>query len=231
MSREMFAPQLERFGERYRCVVWDERGHGNTGDVTAPFTYWDSAEDLVAVLRAAGIERATLVGHSQGGYLSLRAALAHPEIVEALILIDTQSRTEDPETAAYYGQLIEGWLAEGMDDELAATIAGIILGQGYADAERWTQRWKQVSPENLQQIMATLAGRDDITDRLGEITAPALVIHGEQDAAIPLDRARELARRIPNAELVTIPGAGHAANLTHPDEVNRHIERFLAERS
>lgn len=69
--------------------------------------------------------------------------------------------------------------------------------------------------------------RDDVGERLGEIEAPALVIHGDQDQAIPIDQGRALAEAIPDAELAVIEAAGHAPNLTHPDEVNRHIERFL----
>jgi pimeloyl-ACP methyl ester carboxylesterase len=76
--------------------------------------------------------------------------------------------------------------------------------------------------------MHPLATRDDITDRLGEITCPALVIHGDVDASIPLDRAQALVDGIPNARpLVLIAGAGHAANLTHPEAANPAIREFL----
>ena len=67
-----------------------------------------------------------------------------------------------------------------MDDELAATIEAIILGQGYADAERWKAGWKQLHGENIQRLFTALAERDDISDRLGEIRVPALVVHGDQ---------------------------------------------------
>lgn len=227
MDRGMFAPQVERFGKDHRCIVWDERGHGLTGEALEPFSYWDSAEDLVAVLSAAGVERAALAGMSQGGYLTLRAALAHPEVVQGLILIDTQSRSEDPENVPRYEQLIDHWTTDGMDDELAGVLEGIILGSGFAHAEQWRAKWREFAPENVRQLFATLMNRDDVTERLGELTMPTLVVHGGQDAAVPVERAEELAARIPDAELVVIPDAGHAANLTHPDEVNPHIERFL----
>lgn len=228
MDREMFRPQVERFGDDYRCIVWDERGHGQTGDASEPFTYWDSAEDLVAILREAGVERAVLVGMSQGGYLTLRTALAHPEVVRGLILIDTQSGKEPEERMPYYQELVERWTTQGLDDELAGQLEAILLGEGYAGAEPWKERWKRVSVPNLLQIFNTVASREDISDRMGEITAPTLVIQGERDATIPMERAQQLADAIPNAELVVIPDAAHAPNLTHPDAVNPHIERFLA---
>jgi pimeloyl-ACP methyl ester carboxylesterase len=230
MDGSMFDHQVQALSDRYRCITWDERGHGQTGDATAPFSYWDSADDVAALLRSLGIERAVLAGMSQGGYLSLRAALAHPDLVQALILIDTQAATENPELMPYYQQLLERWLTQGMDDELAATIEAIILGQGYADAARWKSSWKQLGAANLQQLFTTLAERDDITDRLGEIRVPALGIHGQQDAAISVDRAQALADGIPDSELVLIEGAGHASNLTHAAAVTPHIARFLQER-
>ena len=230
MDHTMFDPQVRALSDHYRCVTWDERGHGRTGDATEPFTYWDSADDLAALLGSLGIGRAVLAGMSQGGYLSLRAALAHPDLVRGLILIDTQAATENPELMPYYQELLERWLTKGMDDELAAIVEGIILGDGYADAERWKSSWKRISPANLQQLFTTLAGREDITDRLEQIRVPALVVHGDRDASISLDRAQALADGLPDAEFVMIEGAGHASNLTHPDQVNPHLSRCLDER-
>jgi pimeloyl-ACP methyl ester carboxylesterase len=230
MDHSMFDPQVASLSDRHRCVTWDERGHGQTGATTGPFSYWDSADDLAALLRSLGITSVVLAGMSQGGYLSLRAALAQPDLVRGLILIDTQAGTENPELMPYYRQLVERWLTSGLDDELAGTIAAIILGQGYPDADRWIRQWREVGPETLQEIFATLGGRDDLRDRVGEIGVPALAIHGDQDAAISLDRAEALAGALPDAELVVIEGAGHASNLSHPDLVNPHIERFLSER-
>lgn len=80
MDRTMFAPQVAALAGRYRCVVWDQRGHGDTGPAATPFSYWDSADDLRALAAHLGIDRAFPVGMSQGGYLSLRCALRHPDL-------------------------------------------------------------------------------------------------------------------------------------------------------
>jgi pimeloyl-ACP methyl ester carboxylesterase len=228
MDHSMFLPQVHALRDRYRCISWDERGHGRTGPATGPFTYWDSAEDLRALLHSLGIERAVLAGMSQGGFLSLRAALAHPELVSALILIDTQAGTESEEKLPYYRALLERWTTQGMDDELGGIIAAIILGQDYDDAGRWIDDWRTYDNANLLQLFTTLAGREDIHDRLAEIDVPALVVHGDHDAAISVEEAQALADGLPQGSLTLIPGAGHAANLTHPDEVTPAIEQFLA---
>jgi len=228
MDTSMFEPQVQALRDRYRCIAWDERGHGRTGDATAPFTYWDSADDVVALLGSLGVERAVLAGMSQGGFLSLRAALRHPELVRALILIDTQAGVEDPERLPGYEAMVQQWLSAGPDQGMLDVIAGLILGEGYAGTPEWQDKWRTLSNDNLVQVFTTLATRDDLHDRLREIEIPAMVIHGEADASISLEIGRNLADGLPNAEFVIVPDAGHASNLTHPDAVNPQIERFLA---
>ena len=82
-------------------------------------------------------------------------------------------------------------------------------------------------PANLLQIFNTLVTRDDISPLLGQIKVPALAIHGDADNAIPLAHAEDMVQRLSQANLAVIPGAGHAANLTHAAQVNPLIESFL----
>jgi pimeloyl-ACP methyl ester carboxylesterase len=228
MDHEMFAPQVEALKSKYRCITWDERGHaGTASDALAPFSYYDSADDLAALLKHLGIERAVLAGMSQGGFLSLRCALTHPEIVQALILIDTQAGQEDPKALEGHMQLASTWAEHGLSDELAAIIEGIILGDGWSGAAAWKAKWKQIKPVNMLGCMNTLATRDDVTTKLGQIKVPALVVHGDKDAAIELGLAEKLTAGLPNAKLVVVPGGGHAANLTHAALVNPAIAAFL----
>ena len=124
-------------------------------------------------------------------------------------------------------QLANAWAANGLSDEMAAIIEGIILGDGWDGAAGWKAKWKTISPTNMLGCMATLGSRDDVTGKLGEIEVPALVVHGDLDAAIHLDLGRALAANLTDAELVVVPGGGHAANLTHPMVVNPAIARFL----
>jgi len=93
MDHEMFEPQVAALAGEFRCITWDERGFRQT-EATSDFTYWDSADDALALLTHLGIARAFLVGMSQGGFLSMRAALRAPERVRGLGLIDTQSGPE-----------------------------------------------------------------------------------------------------------------------------------------
>jgi pimeloyl-ACP methyl ester carboxylesterase len=228
MDHEMFAPQVEALKGRYRCITWDERGHaGTASDTLAPFSYYDSADDLAALLAHLGVKRAVLAGMSQGGFLSLRCALTHPEIVRALVLIDTQAGQEDPERLKGHMQLADAWATGGLSDPIADIVAGIILGDGWSGADAWKAKWRKITPVNLLGCMNTLATRDDVTSKLRQIKVPALVVHGDADAAIELSLAETLTAGLADAKLVVIPGAGHAANLTHADAVNPPIAAFL----
>jgi hypothetical protein len=97
MDREMFAPQVDALAAEFRVITWDGRGFGETRSDGQPFTYWDSARDCLGLLDHLRIERAVLGGMSQGGFLSLRAALLAPERVAALVLIGTQANLTHPD--------------------------------------------------------------------------------------------------------------------------------------
>jgi pimeloyl-ACP methyl ester carboxylesterase len=228
MDHSMFDPQVEVLRDRWRCITWDERAHGETDSTDEPFTYWDSANDVLGLLDHLGVDRAVLAGMSQGGYLSLRAALTAPERVRALVLIDTQSGVEDPANREAYDQMLEIWTnaTDGPPQELLDIVGAIILGDWDGTGE-WHEKWRQAPPARIRQAYDTLVGReDDVTSRLGELTMPAIVIHGDSDAAIGEPSAAALADAL-SSELHLIEGAGHAANLTHPVPVNQKISAFL----
>lgn len=228
MDHAMFDAQRDALSDRFRVIAWDERGHGRTETSDEPFTYWDSARDVFGLLDALGVEQAVLAGMSQGGFLSMRAALTAPERVRALVLIDTQAGTEDPAKLEGYNQLVEAWFAPtGPPQEVLDIVTSIIIGPDYDGSPAWQEKWRGIGEQQMRQIYATLTGRDDIWDRIGEIRQPTLVIHGDSDAAIELPIGERLAAGIPNAELVVIEGGGHASNMTHPDQVNPPLRRFL----
>ena len=169
MDHEMFAPQVSELSDEFRCIAWDERGFGAT-PATEPFTYWDSAADCLALLDHLGIDQAVLAGMSQGGFLSLRAALTAPERVKALVLIDTRSGVEDEAALPLYQAMHDEWVANGPGNVQDA-IAGLILGGGM-DPSPWFAKWNAAPRDNLTLPFDCLVGRDDITDRIGEITCP-----------------------------------------------------------
>jgi pimeloyl-ACP methyl ester carboxylesterase len=230
MDGQMFGPQIEALSSRCRIITWDARCHGQTETTDDPFTYEDVAEDLKGLLDHLGIARAVIGGMSQGGFVALRFALNHPERVAALILMSTQAGAEDPEKVVLYESMLEVWEESGLNDQLADTVAAIVLGNDWPGRFEWISKWRQQPRSLLRPAFNALATREDIHDRLGEIKAPAVVIHGNADAAIDIELAQRLCSGLANCwKLVTIEGGGHASNVTHPTPVNEAIEQFLVE--
>src|SRR5258708_21647936 len=137
------------------------------------------------------MDRAVLGGMSQGGFLSLRAALTAPDRVRALVLIDSQAGLEDPATIPAYEQMEQIWMEQG-PAPVQEVVASIILGppDGPVDYAPWFAKWAAADRDELRLAFRCLMDRDDITGRLGEISCPALILHGTADAAIPMGRAQ-----------------------------------------
>jgi len=228
MDHAMFDPQVAALAPEFRVVAWDERGFGATEFDEKPFTYWDSARDALALCDHLGIDRAVFAGMSQGGFLSLRVALTAPERVRGLVLIDTQAGAEHPDKVDLYGDMIEAWVNVGPGDELANIVAGIIIDDP-VESPRWIAKWQGSGRHELvREAGRCLLERESVTERLGEITCPALVIHGSNDSAIELEKAEEMSVGLPGSTgVVVVDGAAHASNLTHPEPVNAALLPFL----
>ena len=228
MDSSMFSPQVEALAPAYRVITWDQRAFGGTR-AAGEFSYWDSAADVLGLLDALGIEQAVLGGMSQGGFLSLRAALTAPDRVRALILIDSQAGLEDPATVPAYEQMEQIWMDQG-PAPVQDIVASIILGppDGPVDYQPWFAKWAAADRDQLRLAFRCLIDRDDITGRLGEISCPALILHGTADAAIPMARAEAVRDGLGGpATLVPLDAGTHASNLSHPEQVNTAIGEFL----
>lgn len=162
MDHEMFAPQVAALAPEFRVITWDERGFGLTEFDGKPFTYWDSARDCFALLDHLGIDRAVVGGMSQGGFVSLRAALAAPERVRALVLLDTVADADTPEATAGRQGWLDMWTAVGPVDELAEPIAARIINEP-AENARWIAKWRQRPKELLAEPGRCLNSRDDVS--------------------------------------------------------------------
>jgi 3-oxoadipate enol-lactonase len=225
MDGSMFDRQVAGLADEFRCITWDERGHGGT-TANGPFTYWDSADDALALLDHLGVARAVFAGMSQGGFVSMRAALQARDRVRGLVLIDTQAGLEDAEVMPLYKGLHDEWVTNGPAN-IQELVASLIFGAGI-DVDPWYAKWAARDRTAFTIPFTTLVERDELTERLGEITQPTLIVHGTADAAIPIWRAEQLRDGIPGTrDLVLVEGAGHAANMSHPDLVNAAIASFV----
>lgn len=228
LDHTLWADVVAQLSADHRCITWDERGHGMS-ECNGPFDYWDAANDAVGLLDLVGVESAVFVGMSQGGWLSQRAALAHPDRVRGLVLQGTSVALLTPEEHAGYTQLGQAWVAYGPVGDIANAVAGIQFAPCEVDTAGWIQRWQAKAPSAWEQVWQTILNRDDITGRMKEIACPVAVVHGSVDAAFSLDVARETAGMVADcAGVKVIEGAPHAAALTHPGEVAAALRSFVA---
>ncbi|AXB48454.1 hypothetical protein A4R43_13270 [Amycolatopsis albispora] len=231
LDRTVFAPQVEALAPRCRLICWDAPAHGDTPGRDERMTYWDLARDLIGLMDHLGLESAVVGGISQGGFVALRLALLAPERVRALVLADTEATALDDADRTGYEGMFAALREAGPVDELLVPLSAQLLGDGQ-HAARWRQRWRDQAALPLGTTTRCLLERDDVSDRLAEITCPALLIWGSEDVSLPRDRMELLAARLPGAGAVqVIAGAAHTPALTHPEQVNPLLERFLQDHS
>ena len=226
MDSRMFDPQVAALAPEFRVIRWDARGFGRTRWDGKPFSLWDSAADCIALLDHLGIDKAVIGGMSQGGYCALRIALRYSERVKALVLMSTRGTSDSEELKAGYLQAAQVWGSVGPEPIIQA-LSGPILGDPRHFAT-WQERWRQVPAASYMAAARNLVDRDDISGRLKEIRCPAIVFHGLEDSAIPPSDGEFLHKTLPGSvRFVGVPGATHAASLTHPEVVNPPLLEFL----
>ena len=217
LTARMWAGQVEALAPANRLILWDLRGHGRSDSPEDPGLYDPEAciADMAALLDAEGVERAVVGGLSLGGYLSLAFHLRHPERVRALMLFDCGPgfRRDEPR---------EAWneRTRKRGDRIAA-------GDARALAELEPDGHRDLAGV-ARAARCMMRHRDgSVLESLPAIRVPALVLVGEHDA--PFRGAADyMARKIPEAEQVVLPGAGHTANLDNPAAFNAAVTAFLA---
>jgi 3-oxoadipate enol-lactonase len=230
-TRTAWEAQLEELSDRWRCVAWDMPGYG-VSEPIEPFTLPALADAVVALFDALDVERAHLCGLSFGGHQALHAALAHPDRIRSLILADTSPAfgldgTDPAEwLAARFEPLDRGLSPADFADELITSISG--PGFGGARKREVVESVGRISAAGLRAACECLVTHD-VRDRLGEITAPTLVVVGELDDETPPAYSEMLAAAIGGAELALIPGVGHYSPAEAPEEFNAEIRGFLTQ--
>ncbi len=221
----MWRDQVAALKDRFRCIAFDCRGHGDTS-YNAPFTVVDVAADIKAGLDGLGVESCHVLGLSMGGMIALELNASHPGLVQSLILADSFVRPRD-----------------GAEDRIYATQEAVAYltmreyGNQYAG-----DRLMPTTPfDKLDELADAVAKcppkayvdtvRDiftvDYSAALSKVKAPTLVLIGEEDDATPLPESEFIVAGIKGAVLQTIPGAGHISNIDNAEAFDTAIAGFL----
>lgn len=236
-TRENFRPQVAPLVEAgHRVVLWDYRGHGGSGAPEDPNAYsFDQViDDLGRVLDAhsPGVS-AVLAGFSFGGALSLHFTLRRPDRVRALLLLDTGPGFKNPEAQERWFAQVERTAQnveqKGLASFVTSRAAATAIGRRpeLPDAQRAAAAIAAMRPHGVANFGRRVAGPvPACIDELAEIAVPALVLVGAEDEAY-LRAADVMAARLPNAQKVVIPNAGHVTTLEEPTAVNAALLTFL----
>ncbi len=219
-SRAMWESQRPALEPRYQMITWDLRGHGSSGIDDDPSRYSQELllGDMLALLDHAGAERATLVGHSLGGFASLRFYLDHPDRVRALVLFGSGPGFRDPEARAKWNDMAERF-AGGMEKR------GLeLLQRAGLEVSTAKHRSAQALAHAARRMLAQSDAR--VMDAIATIDVPVLVIVGAEDKQF-IGSSEYMAKKIPGAQLVKIEDAAHAANMEQPDAFNDAMVGFL----
>jgi 3-oxoadipate enol-lactonase len=230
-SKNAWNLQRIAMATRFRIISFDNRGAGRSDKPTEPFTLEQMADDALAVLDAAGIETAHVVGASMGGVISQIVAVKFPHRVRSLTLVCTACRNHP-----WRQELLQSWAKTAADNgmiEVGKEAAQWVMSprsfRRLVPAFTWMGPLAALRPRHsfVSQIDAILNTREDLVDQLSTITAPTMVIVGNQDILTPRGDSEEIAERIPNAELVVISGAAHGLMMEHSSTFNRILIEFL----
>jgi 3-oxoadipate enol-lactonase len=233
IGANLWEPQMRAIPNGWRLITPDLRGFGGSTelDSVAALSIGDYADDVIDLLEELGVTRAVIGGCSMGGYAALALYQSKPEIVEALVLANTRAGADSPESRANRRNMLavvdrEG--PSGIAREMMPKMLGQTTKDGNATAEATVRRLiKQQSPTGIRSAIHRMMHRPDSTPLLAQIAVPTLVITGSEDEMIPVEESRRMARAVPGAQLVIVPGAGHLANLEQPDAFNAALTTFL----
>jgi pimeloyl-ACP methyl ester carboxylesterase len=222
---------LALLSSSYHAFAPDQRGHGDSDKPQCCYTADDYAADVDAFMEAVGIEKATLVGDSSGGLIAQRVALDYPHHISRLVLIGSPTTLvnnevvreleeemlaglEDPIPPKFVREFVLGTIHDPLPEEF---LAGAVSQSLKVPARVWR--------DYMEGVVLTV----DDTARLGEISAPTLILWGERDALLPRGEQEWRAAAIPNATLRVYPGTGHLAHWVRPEWVVRDLEAFIRE--
>jgi 3-oxoadipate enol-lactonase len=208
-------PFLEELEGSFECIVFDNRGIGLSGRAEGQFTIAEMAADTAALLDALKLESAHVVGISMGGMIAQELALGHPERIRTLTLGATYCGGPQGSLMGRDDQQMLGSaFASREREQVHRAMWEINLSPGFrADDSRFAAFTEMASafpaplPVVIQQMRA--CGDHDTSERLGQISLPTLVIHGDEDRLLGPDNGREIAALIPGARLEMLAGVGH----------------------
>ncbi|MEN8242303.1 MAG: alpha/beta hydrolase [Chloroflexota bacterium] len=221
--------QVDHFSTRYRVILVDVRGHGQTGKPAGPYSVQMFAQDLAGLIGALGIPAAHLCGISMGGMIAFQMAVDYPEMVKTLTVVNSGANLVSDSFKERWNifQRLAIFRLLSME-KIGETLAKRIFIKPEQEALRtvFVERWSENFKPAYMAATRGLVGWT-VEDMLGEIACPALLVAADEDYS-PLEDKQRIASKMKNAELVVIEDSRHATPVEHPGLFNQTLDAFLS---
>jgi pimeloyl-ACP methyl ester carboxylesterase len=231
VNHEFWLPVAEALSTRYRIILPDLRGHGDSGIGEGPATMEKHAADIARVMDDADVGRAPLIGVSIGGYALFEFWRKHRGRIAALGLCNTKAPADGPEARAGRLQAANDVLDRGTDPFFEGMVQKVLakttreMRPDLVDGA--LRMMNQMSPEDVAQVQRGMAARPDSVETLKTISVPTLLITGDEDNMTGVNEAELMRQHINGSQLKVIPKAGHYSPWEQPEEASRMLRQFL----
>lgn len=217
-----------------RMIAPDLRGHGQSDNITGPYTMKLLADDCMDLMGHLGVAAPFVVGGlSMGGYITFEAYRRYKELIGGLVLTSTRAGADSEAGKANRNKAIESIQANGVEPFVDEMLPKLFAPQNYEEQEDIVDFVREVmletSVEGMVGALAAMRDRPDSTATLSQIDVPTLIIHGADDQIVPVFEAEAMHKAIPHSRLVILQDAGHLPNLEQPDAFNDALIDFLEE--
>jgi 3-oxoadipate enol-lactonase len=230
-DHELWLPIAQMLASRYRLIMPDLRGHGESSLGNGPATMQKHASDIARIMDAAGADRVPLIGVSIGGYAIFEFWRRFRDRVTALVLCNTKAQADAPEARASRLQAAHDVVQRGTEpffESVVQKLLGETTRRSRPDlVEGALRMMRKMSAEDVAGVQRGMAERSDSVPTLKTITMPTLIITGDEDIMTGLPEAELLKQNIPRSQMKVVAKAGHYSPWEQPEEVGRLLRKFL----
>ncbi len=234
MDNTMFNGQIDALKNKFKCISYDQRGHGKSEVTKEGYALDNLVKDAISLIEELNLGSVHFVGMSTGGFVGMRIALQRPDLLKSLVLMDTSAEDEDEKSLKQYNQLLWmikniGWFA------VISKVFPLLFHSSFIQNDSKKEekkKWKNIitghSKKGVIPFGKGIFSRNSVLEKFSNITIPTAIMVGEFDVATPPDYAKRMASKIPDASFYTIPDAGHSAAVEKPVDVANAIQDFYS---
>ena len=233
MSGDMFSEQVKALSGRYRCICYDHRGQSRSEVTDSGYDMDSLTEDAAALIRELDCAPCHFAGLSMGGFVGMRLAIRHPDLLKSLVLLETTADPEPEQNKGPYRRLafVGRWLSFRL---VIKPLMKIMFGRSFLEdpaKEETRAKWRNhllgLNRVGTSRAAHGVIDRNGVYDQLSAINTPTLIIVGKEDVATTPIKSERMRDAIAGAVLKVLPRGGHSSTIEEPEAVTQAIADFL----